>query len=221
MNEHFREWCRYRPAFELFRERSFPPRGRDSITIIAIVGPTGSGKSSWALQSFPKAYWVPPWQSNGPIWWDGYCGQSTVVFDEFTGGYPYRPMLRILDRTPCKVFFKGGSTNLDATTFIFTSNRHPGSWYYPGVELARRMREWGHILCLGKPINGRAVLQGHVEPSGGDNNLLDFSALPTIRSGGPPSPEKEDPDTPGPTMVGDGTDASSQGEVEFPPDYQP
>lgn len=99
----------------------------------------------------PDAYWKP-----NNKWWDDYDGHGTVVWDEFTGQYPFRDLLRILDSTPLSVESKGSSIQFVADTVIFTSNFHPKDWYNPdsvghvwdSSPLKRRISEYGEIICL-------------------------------------------------------------------------
>lgn len=89
-------------------------------------GATGTGKTRRAFEENRDAYWKPVGK-----WWDGYTGQSTVIFDDFNGDkdIPIGQLLRILDRYPIRVEYKGGSTELQAIKFIFTSNVHWKQWY--------------------------------------------------------------------------------------------
>lgn len=124
-SDHFDCWCRYYKAFEQYRLLTTP--GRDQTvtpTVVICFGPTGTGKSKWAIDNCPEAYWKP--KGN---WWCGYTNQKSVVFDEFYGWLPYDLLLRICDRYPLEVETKGGAIQLVATTFVFTTNKHPEKWY--------------------------------------------------------------------------------------------
>lgn len=109
--------------YKILKTQSEPRLG---LTIYTLVGPTGCGKTRWAYENFPDAYFKPV----GTKWWDGYTGQETVVLDEMDGTFfSYKQLLTILDVYPCKVETKGSYVTFQATTIIITSNHHPRDWY--------------------------------------------------------------------------------------------
>uniref|UniRef100_UPI004048D7F7 hypothetical protein n=1 Tax=Polynucleobacter sp. TaxID=2029855 RepID=UPI004048D7F7 len=64
-------------------------------------GPTGVGKSHVAFDGYtPETHYVYP---NDGGWWDGYCQQETVIFNDFRGEIPYNELLNILDKWPYNV----------------------------------------------------------------------------------------------------------------------
>lgn len=94
-------------------------------------GPTGTGKTRRAFaecrQKAGDAYFV---KGNDTFqWWDGYEGQKYVIFDEFAGSIPITTLLGILDRNEMKLQVKGGTVQLLAHEFWFTSNLDPKDWY--------------------------------------------------------------------------------------------
>lgn len=99
-----------------------------------IYGPSGSGKSRWAREAFPDAFW----KSAGTPWWDGYWGQETVVLDDFTGRFmPLTDFQHLLDGNPMQVEIKGGSVPMLARRIVITSNWRPDEWYSEKVDPAR------------------------------------------------------------------------------------
>lgn len=86
------------------------------------IGVPGSGKSYKARQG---DYYVKP---HGDFW-EGYVGQTRVVFDDFYGGERYADVLRWCSENPIYVPIKGSSIELKATEFIFTSNAHYSEWW--------------------------------------------------------------------------------------------
>jgi len=73
----------------------------------------------------PDWFWVSPGK-----WFDGYQGQSGLVFDEFRDNWQtYSYMLRLLDCYPFRVERKGGFIQMKATRFRFSSNVHPKAWW--------------------------------------------------------------------------------------------
>jgi len=107
--------------------------------VIVIQGPTGTGKSKWAMEHYPDAYW-----KQQSIWWDGYANHETVVIDEFYGWLPFSLMLRLCDRYPAMVESKGGQINFTAKRIIFTSNAVPALWWKNAyfAAFARRVTNW-------------------------------------------------------------------------------
>lgn len=95
-------------------------------------GPTSTGKSYTAWrEAGMDAFCKDPLTK----FWDGYCGESAVVIDEFRGVVSISNILRWLDNYPCRVETKGGSSVLRAEKFWITSNLHPRDWY-PGLDTA-------------------------------------------------------------------------------------
>lgn len=149
-DEDFDIWVRYFRSFERYlcmktKPRSFP-------TVVRVfVGPTGTGKSKWAMDNYPDAYW-----KQRSKWWDGYCGQETVVIDEFYGWLPFDLMLRLLDRYPLLVESKGGQIQFVARNIIITSNRAPHEWYDRDncyfESLARRLGTIHYMPSLGMHV---------------------------------------------------------------------
>jgi len=103
-------------------------------TCVVYWGLTGVGKSrrAWeeaTLDAYPK--------DPRTKFWCGYCGQRSVVIDEFRGGIDVGHLLRWLDRYPVIVEIKGGSVCLKASNIFITSNLAPEQWY-PELDLATK-----------------------------------------------------------------------------------
>lgn len=142
--EYFGQWVRYNRAFKEFRRIIQP--NRNWITEVHVVyGPTGTGKSKWALEQDPNAYW-----KQRSIWWDGYSGQETVVLDEFYGWLPWDVLLRMCDRYPLMVETKGGQSNFLAKKIIITTNQKPHEWYknINFEPFKRRVTAWHYLPFL-------------------------------------------------------------------------
>lgn len=102
---------------------------RDFKTMVTvIVGPTGTGKSSWCAKYLKD----PFWKTRGE-WWDGYHNQGVVIIDEFYGWIKYDECLRLLDRYPYRVQVKGGYVQFNSKLIFITSNKEPTEWY-PNVQ---------------------------------------------------------------------------------------
>lgn len=108
-------------------------------------GPSGSGKSLYAFNNYPGAYWLSRTSDRGEGWWDGYAGQKTVVIDEFYGWLTYDFVLRLADRYPLHLNTKGGRLVCQVETVVFTSNKPYKDWWnlaedrWPALE--RRIKK--------------------------------------------------------------------------------
>lgn len=97
----------------------------DKPFVVWLSGPTGTGKTR---SLFELGELVAPsrddiWISAGGLrWFDGYDGQSVAIFDDFRAKHvtSFAILLRLLDRYPYRVEFKGGFVNW-VPKFIFIS----------------------------------------------------------------------------------------------------
>lgn len=105
---------------------------RDGVTCDLFYGSTGTGKSRLAYYQYPDAFS----KTAGP-WWDQYASEETVLFDDFdSNSLDIGEFLRIIDRYPYKVPYKGGFHRMVSTHFIITSNHLPTDWW-PNASLER------------------------------------------------------------------------------------
>lgn len=87
------------------------PERRDPPSVYWLYGATGTGKTRAAYEMGQQlggtdGVWI---SSGGLKWFDGYDGQPVVIFDDFrTKGLEFNFLLRLLDRYPVQVEFKGG-----------------------------------------------------------------------------------------------------------------
>lgn len=135
----FALFVQYYRGLQYFRMLISPPRNHE-VQVTVIQGPTGTGKSKYAFDTFPGAYWKQRSQ-----WWDNYSNQKVVIIDEFYGWLPYDLILRICDRYPLLVESKGGQLNFVANHIVFTSNAMPMHWYKSQVYFSafvRRVTQW-------------------------------------------------------------------------------
>lgn len=110
---------------EAFEDLFVTPRQWKS-QVLVFWGATGTGKSKYANEIAPNAYWKTP----DTKWFDGYRGQEDIIIDDFTAATFSRDfMLRFLDRYPMKVECKGGHREMVAKRIIITSNFHPNEWW--------------------------------------------------------------------------------------------
>ena len=130
--------------------REFGPDGPE---LWVLWGPSGSGKSRYAKEHWPGAFWKTPYTQ----WWDGYGTHDTVILDDFRGDcMRLTDLQRLLDWYPLWVEIKGGSLPMLATRYVIVQSascrlvhqRRPpwddpqarqglrrGPWEAPGVPL--------------------------------------------------------------------------------------
>lgn len=105
-------------------------------TVLWFHGPTGTGKSKLAY-SYPDVY-----PKNETKWWDGYYGQQTIVIDDFEKNtyWTFRTLLKVIDRYPFLVEYKGGTLQLNSPTIIITSEHPPEHYTETKTEYQQLIR---------------------------------------------------------------------------------
>lgn len=103
---------------------------RDWIMDVRIYwGKPGSGKTRTVYDEFDTDVY-PKMVGK---WWDGYMGQRVVLIDDFDPDTCFDNTfdfyLKLLDRYPMLVEWKGGSGNFCSRVIIFTSNVNPNMWF--------------------------------------------------------------------------------------------
>ena len=88
-------------------------------------GGTGTGKSKKAFEDAEGAgtvYVKDPSSS----WWDGYCGQHSVVIDDFRRDMcTFSALLRLFDRYPLPIQVKGGYRQFTSKVIYLTTPKNP------------------------------------------------------------------------------------------------
>lgn len=122
-----------------------------------IWGGTGTGKTkmAWELCGVDDT-----WISGKSLrWWDGYDAHENVIIDDFRGDFcTFHELLRILDRYPYMIEYKGGSRQLLAKKIVITCPLEP-RYAYKSVEdvgqLLRRIDKIVELKC-DRSVIGRA-----------------------------------------------------------------
>lgn len=143
-----------------------PPKEREPPKVFCLIGPTGTGKTRTAFDYAKQHH-------NGSIFvhcqstdkfFDGYNGQSVVLFDDFRGRLPFSFMLQLLDRHGnLKVEVKGGSVWWTPKVIFITSNTHYKTWwdiYGENIKpFERRCTEnGGYIKFIEEPLYDDIIL---------------------------------------------------------------
>lgn len=98
-------------------------------TVIWCWGPTGTGKTrsffEYVQREQIKTWWKAP-VCHGQMWFDGYCGQEAVLFDDYSPEkIPLRSLLEILDIYPITVERKNYVIAFKPKVIYVTSSKNP------------------------------------------------------------------------------------------------
>lgn len=145
--KHPSDYIRYHGGIKAFHllTHSKPRDMHVASTVHWWFGPTGVGKSRKAFEMFGDSAYV----KMNDKWWDGYTGQSQVIFDDYRPSLcPFHELLRILDRYPYRVQPKGGSIELSANVFVVTTCSRPEVLWHNRTEeqLNQLLRRITHIV---------------------------------------------------------------------------
>lgn len=102
-----------------------PARSAKTITVV-LWGPTGCGKSRYVHSGIDPG---ELYTKDATQWWPEYSGERFAVLDEFYGQLRHEYMLKLMDRYPLRVEFKGGYAEFNSRVLFITSNRDPREWY--------------------------------------------------------------------------------------------
>lgn len=105
------------------------PPVRNNVKLFIYWGVTGAGKSHRAYEEANEQGPDVFYKDADSKWWDGYRGESRIIFDEFTGDIPIATILAWVNWMPRTVEVKGGAVPLLGREFWFTSNTDPKRWW--------------------------------------------------------------------------------------------
>lgn len=155
VGDNFGLFLQYNRGLELYRTSQLGHRAWKT-SIIWLWGPTGTGKSCRAHhEAYATANNAPVWSmadDNGQ-WFQGYNGQEYAIWDDFCGKAPIGLLLRLFDRYPYDVPFKGGSSHWRVRQLWITSNFSPEQLYgscHQWPALQRRIEE---TRFIGEPFD--------------------------------------------------------------------
>lgn len=97
-------------------------------------GLAGVGKTKWVFDTYKDIY-----IKDGTMWWDSYMQNECICIDDFDGKWPYRDLLRLLDRYPYQGQIKGGYVKINSPYIVITCE-HPPEWFWEGNELQQVLR---------------------------------------------------------------------------------
>lgn len=128
-------FVRYHRGLERYRfvvqpDRDSPPQ------VEWRYGPTGTGKTRGPFDAYKHD---GVYIKDGTPWWDGYQNEKTIIIDDFDGKWPFRDLLRLLDRYPYQGQTKGGYVKINSPRIIITCEFPPEN-FWCGNALAQVKR---------------------------------------------------------------------------------
>jgi hypothetical protein len=147
--QYAREYIKYPRGFNTLL--TYPERDPDTPpTVWWIFGRSGIGKTRYV---YARERGVPIWTSIGDLnWFEGYHQQPVTLLDDFRGSNcKFSYLLRLLDRYPFTVEFKGGSIPFNSSR-IYVTSCHPPSTVYDKLpedvyQLIRRLTVVTHMVA--------------------------------------------------------------------------
>jgi len=131
------------------RQMILSPKRSWKTEIWWLWGPTGSGKSRWAWETYPDAYG----KNSTTKWWCGYMGQDTAIIDDFRPNkeMPFNYVLNLFDRYPMLLETKGGQVQCLFKTILVTCPFSPdqvlSTMEWVGAEQGHQLiRRLDHVI---------------------------------------------------------------------------
>jgi len=141
---HPTQFIKYAKGIKELRASTFTDRPYDKPPVVTwIWGPAGTGKTRSAFEAHESVY-----IKDGTMWWDGYEQQEAIIIDDFDGKWPYRDLLRLLDRYPYQGQYKGGYIKINSP-YIYITCEYSPSFFWRGNEFAQVHRRLSEIKHLG------------------------------------------------------------------------
>lgn len=107
-------------------------------------GLAGAGKTRMPIEKHASHY-----IKDGTIWWDNYSQQEAIIIDDFDGKWPFRDLLRLLDRYKYQGQIKGGYVPINSP-FIYITCEHPPEFFWPTgndrAQVLRRIDKTEHVI---------------------------------------------------------------------------
>ena len=127
----------------LLNTRAVPRNVDEPPNVVWIYGATGTGKTRYVYENYRDIYTT----LSSFKWWDGYHQNETILIDDMRKDYcKFHVLLRILDRYPMKVEFKGGVTELNSKNIVITSAYHPKELYNTREDVNQLLRRITKII---------------------------------------------------------------------------
>lgn len=158
------------------------PKRNFKTKVLYLTGLQGTEKSSMAAEVAELVTQDSVYYKSEGKWWDYYENQDTVIWDDFRGcDYKLSELLKLLDRYPYKVEFKGGMVEFNSKCVIITSNKDWKDLYEKGGEPIRTRIDF--LLHVSEHINDTPVrykIGYYNEPPYGDWNEETWDAKTVV-----------------------------------------
>lgn len=169
---HFVSWVKHAKAFQEYKRLKATPRDH-AMEVIVLFGPTGCGKTRYAKETWPDAYWKP----KNTRWFDGYEGQETCILDEMVSGwFMFNELLGLLDRYPFKGEIKNGYVEFVSKRIVITTNFPPKAWYNfnnPKLHFPALLRRLTKFFIFDE-YGGYNEIEGPITPAEYDDLFPSF-----------------------------------------------
>jgi len=116
-------------------------------TVEWVWGLAGVGKTYYATSKHASRY-----IKDGTMWWDGYKQEEAIIIDDFDGKWPFRDLLRLIDRYEYQGQYKGGYVKINSP-YIYITCEFPPAKYWRANELAQIARRLDRVIELKSPVS--------------------------------------------------------------------
>lgn len=136
-------FVKYSRGIERLSLLTYKPRDSNNPpTVMWLFGCAGAGKTRYAYDRFTQDQ---VYMKDSTHWWDGYTQQQCILIDDYDGKWPFRDLLRLLDRYPYRGQFKGGYIDINSP-FIIVTCEHSPSYFWSDSDLDQITRRLTEVI---------------------------------------------------------------------------
>lgn len=137
------QYIRYSKGIEKLINLTYEDRTKAPI-VTWLWGKAGVGKSGFAAERHLNSHYI----KDGTKWWDNYKQEDAIIIDDFDGRWPFRDLLRLLDRYKYQGEYKGGYIKINSP-YIYITCEFPPEYFWADNELAQILRRVTHVTEVG------------------------------------------------------------------------
>jgi len=135
---------RYNKAIETYKQASYKER-TEKPTVHWLWGKAGVGKTRKVIDGYGANH---VYIKDGTQWWNGYKQETVILIDDFDGKWPFRDLLRLLDRYKYQGQTKGGYVQINSPRIYITCEYNP-QHFWDGNELDQVLRRLDFVSEVG------------------------------------------------------------------------